>query len=83
MALAAAAFFGVYLMATERVRTTTTTLSFLRLAIVSSTVILFLFNLAAGISMQVPSHKSWAARKASAAWSSSVRGGRHSANSNA
>ncbi|HMI54443.1 MAG TPA: DMT family transporter [Candidatus Saccharimonadales bacterium] len=61
MALAAAAFFGVYLMATERVRTTTTTLSFLRLAIVSSTVFLFFFNLAAGISMSVPSHKSWAA----------------------
>lgn len=59
MALAAAAFFGVYLMATERVRTNTTTLSFLRLAIVSSTLFLLIFNLAAGVSMAVPSRKSW------------------------
>ena len=54
MALGAAACFAVYLMATERVRTTTGTLAFLRLAMISSTVALFLINLALGISLQVP-----------------------------
>lgn len=54
MALGAAACFAVYLMATERVRTTTSTLGFLRLAMISSTVALFLINKAMGISLRVP-----------------------------
>ena len=54
MALGAAACFAVYLLATERVRTTTGTLAFLRLAMISSTVALFLINLVLGISLQVP-----------------------------
>src|SRR5262249_14928967 len=40
MAVAAAACFAVYLMATERVRTTTGTTAFLRLAMISSAVFL-------------------------------------------
>jgi drug/metabolite transporter (DMT)-like permease len=59
MAVAAAVFFGVYLMATEKVRATTSTLVFLRLAIFSSTIFLLLLNLALGISLRVPSGHSW------------------------
>jgi len=54
MALGAAACFAVYLLATERVRTSTSTLTFLRLAMISSTVALLLINLALGISLRVP-----------------------------
>jgi drug/metabolite transporter (DMT)-like permease len=61
MALAAAAFFAVYLMATEEVRATTSTLVFIRLAMVSSTLFLLLFNLALGISLRIPAGHSWQA----------------------
>jgi drug/metabolite transporter (DMT)-like permease len=54
MALTAAGCFAVYLMATERVRTSTTTLGFLRLAMISSTLALLLINLLLGISLRVP-----------------------------
>ncbi|MGB9431242.1 MAG: DMT family transporter [Candidatus Acidiferrum sp.] len=54
MALGAAACFAVYLLATERVRTSTSTLGFLRLAMISSTVALLLINLLMGISLRVP-----------------------------
>lgn len=54
MALGAAACFAVYLLATERVRTSTSTLTFLRLAMISSTVALFLINLVLGTSLAVP-----------------------------
>ena len=54
MALGAAACFAVYLLATERVRTSISTLAFLRLAIISSTVALLLINLVLGISLSVP-----------------------------
>jgi len=54
MALGAAACFAVYLLATERVRTSTSTLGFLRLAMFSSTVALFLINLLMGIALRVP-----------------------------
>jgi drug/metabolite transporter (DMT)-like permease len=54
MALAAAACFAVYLLATERVRTSTSTLGFLRLAMISSTLALYLMNFALGISLRVP-----------------------------
>ena len=61
MALAAAACFAVYLLATERVRTSTSTLGFLRLAMISSTVALFLINLVMGISLRVPQGRTlWA-----------------------
>jgi len=61
MALGAAACFAVYLMATERVRTTTSTLVFLRLAILSSTIFLLAINLGLGISLAIPPGHSWAA----------------------
>jgi len=61
MALGAAACFGVYLMATERVRPTTSTLVFLRLAMISSAVFLFGMNLAMGISLAIPPGRSFAA----------------------
>jgi drug/metabolite transporter (DMT)-like permease len=61
MALAAAACFAVYLMATERVRTTTGTLAFLRLATVSSMIFLFLISRALGISLAIPPGSSLAA----------------------
>ena len=54
MALGAAACFAVYLLATERVRNSIGTLAFLRLAMISSTVALFLINLMLGISLRVP-----------------------------
>ncbi|MGB2636433.1 MAG: DMT family transporter [Candidatus Acidiferrum sp.] len=61
MALGAAACFAVYLLATERVRTSTSTLGFLRLAMISSTVALFLINLVMGISLRVPQGRTlWA-----------------------
>jgi drug/metabolite transporter (DMT)-like permease len=61
MALTASACFGVYLLATERVRAHTSTLGFLRLAVLSSTIFLFLINLALGISLAVPHRQTWAA----------------------
>jgi drug/metabolite transporter (DMT)-like permease len=54
MSLGAAACFAVYLLATERVRTTTSTLGFLRLAMISSTMALFLINILMGVSLRVP-----------------------------
>ena len=53
MALGAAACFAVYLLAAERVRNSIGTLAFLRLAMVSSTVVLLLINLMLGISLRV------------------------------
>jgi drug/metabolite transporter (DMT)-like permease len=61
MALTASACFAVYLMATERVRTTASTLGFLRLAILSSAIFLLVMNLALGISMAIPHGHAWAA----------------------
>jgi len=61
MALTASACFGVYLLATERVRAHTSTLGFLRPAILSSTIFLFVINLALGISLAVPRGHTWAA----------------------
>jgi len=61
MALGAAACFAVYLMATEKVRATTSTLAFLRLAIISSTLALLFINLSLGISLAIPHRHSWAA----------------------
>lgn len=54
MSLGAAACFAVYLMVTERVRTSTGTLTFLRLAMISSTLALLVINLALGVSLRVP-----------------------------
>jgi drug/metabolite transporter (DMT)-like permease len=61
MALGAAACFAVYLMATERVRTTTSTLVFLRWAIVSGAFFLLAINLAMGASLKIPPGHSFAA----------------------
>jgi drug/metabolite transporter (DMT)-like permease len=54
MALGAAACFAVYLLVTERVRTSTGTLAFLRLAMVASTLALLAINLLLGISLRLP-----------------------------
>lgn len=54
MALGAAACFAVYLLVTERVRSSIGTVGFLRLAMVSSTVALFVINLILGNSLRVP-----------------------------
>lgn len=54
MALAASACFAVYLMVTEKIRGSTGTLAFLRLAMISSTLALLLMNLAMGISLRMP-----------------------------
>jgi len=61
MALGAAACFAVYLMATERVRTTTSTLVFLRLAIIAGTIFLLIMNLAMGVSLKIPPGRSFGA----------------------
>jgi drug/metabolite transporter (DMT)-like permease len=61
LALAASACFAVYLMVTEKIRSSTGTLAFLRLAMISSTIALLLINLAMGISLRVPhGHTIWA-----------------------
>lgn len=61
MALGASACFAVYLVVTERVRTSTSTLSFLRLAMISSTLALLLINGLLGISLRVPQGRTlWA-----------------------
>ena len=54
MALAASACFAVYLMVTEKIRNSTGTLPFLRLAMISSTLALLVMNLAMGISLRAP-----------------------------
>jgi drug/metabolite transporter (DMT)-like permease len=59
MALGAAACFAVYLLATEQVRTTTSTLAFLRLAMIATTLVLLFLNLAMGISLRVPHRHTW------------------------
>jgi drug/metabolite transporter (DMT)-like permease len=61
IALGAGACFAVYLMATEEVRAHTSTLVFLRLAMLSSTLALLFINLALGISLRVPNARTWAA----------------------
>jgi drug/metabolite transporter (DMT)-like permease len=59
MALGAAACFAVYLLATEQVRTTTSTLTFLRLSMLATTLVLLLLNFAMGISLRVPHRHTW------------------------
>src|SRR5207344_1223024 len=61
MSVGAAAFFAMYLLATEEVRTTIGTLQFLRLAMISTTVALFLINLLLGHSFRVTNMRTWAA----------------------
>ena len=61
MALAASACFAVYLLATEEVRGHTSTLVFLRLAIVSSAIFLLALNLAMRVPLGIPSSRSFAA----------------------
>ena len=59
MALGAAACFAVYLLATEKVRTTISTLTFLRLSMIATTLVLLLLNFAMGISLRVPHRHTW------------------------
>ncbi len=59
MALGAAACFAVYLLATEKVRTTTSTLTFLRLSIIATTLVLLVLNFTMGISLRVPHRHTW------------------------
>jgi drug/metabolite transporter (DMT)-like permease len=61
MALAAAACFAVYLMATEEIRVHTTTLEFLRLAILSSTLFMFLIALALRVPFEIPDRRTFLA----------------------
>jgi drug/metabolite transporter (DMT)-like permease len=61
MSVGAALFFAIYLLATEEVRTTTGTIQFLRLAMLSTTVALLLINLALGNSFRVSNARTWAA----------------------
>jgi drug/metabolite transporter (DMT)-like permease len=58
MAVVAAACFAVYLMATERVRTTTSTTAFLRLAMISSTLFLLAINVALHVPLRIPPGRS-------------------------
>ena len=58
MALAAAAFFAVYLIATEQVREHTNTLEFLRLAIVFSAIFMFLFAVLLRVPLGIPDRRS-------------------------
>ncbi len=61
MSVGAAAFFAMYLLATEQVRTTTGTVQFLRLAMISTTVALFLINIMLGHSFRVTNTRTWLA----------------------
>src|SRR6202166_3753916 len=58
MALAAAACFAVYLLATEQIRSHTSTLVFLRLAILSSPIFMFLLTLIFRVPLGVPDRRS-------------------------
>jgi drug/metabolite transporter (DMT)-like permease len=58
MALSASACFAVYLLATEQVRAHTGTLEFLRLAILSSTIFMFVFTLILHVPLGIPDHRS-------------------------
>jgi drug/metabolite transporter (DMT)-like permease len=59
MALVAAICFAVYLLVTERVRTSIGTLAFLRLAMMSSTLALLVVNWILGFSLRVPPGRTW------------------------
>src|SRR5215470_18702364 len=59
LALAAAACFAVYLMATEQIRTHTNTLEFLRLAILFSALFMFLFAVAVRAPLSIPDRRSF------------------------
>jgi drug/metabolite transporter (DMT)-like permease len=61
MALAAAACFAVYLLATENIRAHTGTLVFLRLATISGTIFLFVINLLLRVPLGIPNQRSLAA----------------------
>jgi drug/metabolite transporter (DMT)-like permease len=61
MAVGAAAFFAMYLLATEEVRTTTGTLQFLRLAMIATTVALLVINIVLGNSFRVSDKRTCAA----------------------
>ena len=61
LALVAAACFAVYLMATEQVRAHTSTLEFLRLAILFSAFFMFLFAVAFRVPLAIPDHRSFLA----------------------
>lgn len=61
MALAAAACFAVYLMATEQIRAHTSTLQFLRLAILFSTIFMFLFMIVLRLPLTIPDRHSFLA----------------------
>jgi len=61
MALAAAACFAVYLMATEQIREHTNTVEFLRLAILFSTIFMFFFVVALRVPLAIPDHRSFLA----------------------
>lgn len=61
MALSASACFAVYLLATEEVRSHTSTLVFLRLAILFSTIFMFIFTLILRVPLGVPDRRSFLA----------------------
>jgi drug/metabolite transporter (DMT)-like permease len=61
MALAAAACFAVYLMATEQIREHTNTVEFLRLAILFSTIFMFFFVVALRVPLTIPDRRSFLA----------------------
>ncbi len=61
MALAAAACFAVYLLATEQVRAHTSTLDFLRFAILSSTIFMFAFTLILRVPLGIPDRRTFLA----------------------
>lgn len=61
MSIGAAACFALYLIATEEVRGTIGTLQFLRLAMISTTVALFVINFLLGNSFRVPNARTWGA----------------------
>ena len=61
MALAASSCFAVYLLATEQVRGHTSTVVFLRIAIVSSTFFLLVMNLVLRVPLGIPAGRSFAA----------------------
>lgn len=61
MALGAAACFAVYLLVTERVRSTTSTLKFLLVASWASTLFLLLANVSMGVPLGIPNGRTLAA----------------------
>jgi drug/metabolite transporter (DMT)-like permease len=61
LAVVASGCFGVYLLVTEKLREDFDTVTLLAVSLAASTLALLVFNVAAGVSMGIPSRRAWVA----------------------